>query len=71
MYRDTHAHPVSDEITHLATALRRRVEAPILLERDRDFGQRSELEAELDALEVAMAQGDALRRAGDGSSDAA
>ena len=60
-WRDTHAHPVAAGPLDLLRALTARIGAvPVLLERDQGFGQRADLEAELDTI-AAAAAGDAPR----------
>jgi hypothetical protein len=58
LYHDTHAHPVGAGPLALLEELCSRTAPPgVMLERDDDFPQASELEAELDALEMAIARG--------------
>ena len=63
IYHDTHAHPVTEPVAALATEIRSRIDVPILLERDRNFGTRAQLEAELDLIAHAIAVGDRKRHA--------
>jgi uncharacterized protein len=56
-WRDTHAHPMGPAVLEtLATVLARSGPVPILLERDRGFHTRGELEGELAVLEAALAR---------------
>ncbi len=56
MWRDTHAHPVTEPVLALlAAVLARTGPRPILLERDQAFGTRLALEAELDQIEQVAA----------------
>jgi len=51
LYHDTHAHPLGEgPLAVLERVLRRTGPRPVLLERDRNFGGRRELEAELSAI---------------------
>jgi uncharacterized protein (UPF0276 family) len=62
LYHDTHAHPVGAGPLALLEELCSRTAPPgVMLERDDDFPQESELEAELDALQMAIARGAARR----------
>ena len=52
MWRDTHAHPITQPIVDvLDHVLARTGPRPLLLERDHHYGTRADLEAELDSLE--------------------
>jgi uncharacterized protein (UPF0276 family) len=56
LYHDTHAHPLTEgPLAVLGRILERTGPLPVLLERDRDHGSRSELEAELDAVKGILA----------------
>lgn len=62
LYHDTHAHPVGAGPLALLEELCSRTAPPgVMLERDDDFPRESELEAELDAIAMAMARGAARR----------
>lgn len=61
LYYDTHAHPACEEVLALVSEVRARVPAPMLLERDKNFGTRATLENEVEALSAAIARGDARR----------
>lgn len=61
MWRDTHAHPIDpDGLALLGAVLARTGAKPILVERDRNFGTRVALEAELDAVECVLADAPAV-----------
>jgi hypothetical protein len=58
LYHDTHAHPVGAGPLALLEELCSRIAPPgVMLERDDDFPRESELDAELDAIRMAMARG--------------
>ena len=62
LYHDTHAHPVGAGPLALLEELCSQVEPPgVMLERDDDFPRESELEAELQAIQSAVARGEARR----------
>src|SRR5580704_9910256 len=62
LYHDTHAHPVGAGPLALLEELCSRIAPPgVMLERDDDFPRESELEAELEAIRMAMARGAARR----------
>ena len=52
-YHDTHTDPVPDAVLDLVTALRSRVPAPMMLERDGNYPAPDVLRAELDAIAAA------------------
>jgi len=64
VYRDTHAHPVSEgPLALLASLARRGLRLPTLLERDDGFGSREALYRELDAIDAAWRRdGEEARR---------
>ena len=65
LYHDTHAHPVPVAVLDLLEELCARVVVPgVLLERDDKFPSGAELNAELDAIAVAVARGNVRRREG-------
>ncbi len=58
VWHDSHAHPVPQPVLDVLTDLASRVAPPgVLLERDEDFPPAAELEAELDAIRVAVEKG--------------
>jgi uncharacterized protein (UPF0276 family) len=62
LYHDTHAHPVGAGPLALLEELCSRIAPPgVMLERDDDFPRESELEAELEAIRIAVARGAARR----------
>jgi len=62
LYHDTHAHPVGAGPLALLEELCSQVAPPgVMLERDDDFPRESELEAELEAIRMAIARGAARR----------
>src|SRR5256886_323834 len=62
LYHDTHAHPIGAGPLALLEDLCSRIEPPgVMLERDDAFPPESELEAELDAIELAITRGSARR----------
>lgn len=62
LYHDTHAHPVGAGPLSLLEELCSRVAPPgVMLERDDDFPREAELEAELQAIRMAMSRGSARR----------
>ncbi|MBS4099628.1 DUF692 domain-containing protein [Tsukamurella paurometabola] len=52
-YHDTHTDPVNDDVLELVTALRERVDVPLMLERDGRYPPARELFDELDAIAAA------------------
>ncbi|GGW55900.1 DUF692 domain-containing protein [Streptomyces xantholiticus] len=68
VWHDTHAHPVTQPVLDVLSALRARVRPPgVLLERDDDFPAGAELEGELAAIRttLAAAGGDVCAAGGD------
>ena len=64
LYHDTHTHDVPDAVLDLLAELCARADVPgVMLERDDCFPPDAQLNAELDALAAAMAQGTARRTA--------
>jgi uncharacterized protein (UPF0276 family) len=64
LYHDTHAHPVGEGPLDFLEELSSRTAPPgVMLERDDDFPRESELDAELEAIRMAIARG-AARRTG-------
>jgi uncharacterized protein len=62
LYHDTHAHPVGPGPLALLEELCSRIAPPgVMLERDDDFPRESDLEAELEAIRMAIARGAARR----------
>ena len=57
LYHDTHAHPVGNgPLGTLEAVLRRTGPLPVLLEKDRNYGTRTELEGELDSIAGVLAR---------------
>ncbi len=58
VWHDSHAHPVPQSVLDILTDLASRVSPPgVLLERDEDFPEGEELEAEVDAIRAAVEKG--------------
>ncbi|WP_406275051.1 DUF692 domain-containing protein [Streptomyces sp. NBC_00191] len=68
IWHDTHAHPVTQPVLDILSALRDRVTPPgVLLERDDDFPPAEELAAELTAIRTTVGAGTAPVHRGAGS----
>ncbi|HET6357548.1 DUF692 domain-containing protein [Streptomyces sp.] len=70
IWHDTHAHPVTQPVLDILSALRDRVTPPgVLLERDDDFPPAQELAAELTAIRTTVGAGTAPAGRGTGANE--